>query len=114
MSRTACLMSLLLLFAVCSTAHAEERIKVENLTGRDICEFYISAHAENDWGDDLFESLDRCIHHGAFASVTWNETWRDLSYDLRSVYRDGSDWVIENAAQGSGRSGGLSTFTLHP
>ncbi|MCR5170434.1 MAG: hypothetical protein K6C33_08245 [Desulfovibrio sp.] len=51
-------------FAIVSAVQAEEQVRVNNNSGRDICEFYISAHDENDWGDDLFENLDRCIHHG--------------------------------------------------
>ena len=91
MARTACLLFLFLLFAMCSNAYADEKIIVENIMGRDICEFYISAHAENDWGDDLFETLDRCIHHGEYANVTWHESWRNTAYDLRVVFRDGSE-----------------------
>ena len=40
------------------------------MTGREICEFYISAHNEEDWGDDAFESLDRCVRHNEYADVT--------------------------------------------
>ncbi|MCR5562218.1 MAG: hypothetical protein K6F46_02430 [Desulfovibrio sp.] len=105
MTRIACLLFLFLFFAMCSHAFADERIIVENIMGRDICEFYISAHAENDWGDDLFESLDRCIHHGEFADVTWNESWRNTAYDLRVVFRDGSDWVLENQHPNTGSGG---------
>ena len=84
-------------FAMVSAVHAEERIRVNNHSGRDVCEFYISAHDENDWGDDLFENLDRCIHHGEYAQVTWPETANtDLLYDVRYVFRDGEEAVYEN------------------
>ena len=91
-------------FAMVSSVHAEEQIRVENNSGRDICEFYISAHAENDWGDDLFANLDRCIHHGEYAEVTWSETANeDLVYDVRYVFRNGEDSVFENQVLRSGR-----------
>ena len=61
MSRMASLLFLLLVFAACSNAYADERLLVANRMGRDICEFYISAHAEDDWGDYLFESLEGCL-----------------------------------------------------
>ena len=95
-------------FAIVSAVHAEEQVRVNNNSGRDICEFYISAHDENDWGDDLFENLDRCIHHGEYAQVTWPETANtDLLYDVRYVFRNGEDEVFENNAI---RPGSLIVF----
>ncbi len=110
MSRMASLLFLLLVFAACSNAYADERILVANRMGRDICEFYISAHAEDDWGDDLFESLEGCLHHGEEADVTWNDSWRDTSYDLRVVFRNGKDWVMENQRPQTGPGGTRFTF----
>ena len=110
MSRKVCVLLLFLFFGGGYNVYADERIIVENIMGRDICEFYISAHAENDWGDDLFESLDRCIHHGEYADVTWSDSWRNTSYDLRLVFRDGSDWVLENQYPQTGPGGTRFTF----
>lgn len=88
---------LFLLFVSSSAAYADEKIHVINNMGKDICEFYISAHNENDWGDDILEELDECLHHNKNVHVIWPETMdSSLNYDLRIVFRDGSDWVIEN------------------
>ena len=80
-----------------SAVHAGEKIRVNNTSGSDVCEFYISAHEENDWGDDLFEILDRCIHHGEYAEVIWPEQGNpNLLYDVRYVFRNGEEEVYEN------------------
>lgn len=81
------------------------------MTGREICEFYISAHNEEDWGDDAFESLDRCVRHNEYADVTWNDTWTDTSYDIRVVFRNGNSFEVEDIRPNV-TSNGRTQFTI--
>ena len=65
-----CFIICFFVFSSCINVNAEQLIRVNNMTGREICEFYISAHNEEDWGDDAFELLDRCVRHNEYADVT--------------------------------------------
>lgn len=101
------------IFSSCTNVSAEQLIRVNNMTGREICEFYISAHNEEDWGDDAFESLDRCVRHNEYADVTWNDTWTDTSYDIRVVFRNGNSFEVEDIRPNV-TSNGRTQFTIWP
>lgn len=102
-----------LFLALPPLAGAAERIKVCNYLGRDICEFYISAHNETDWGEDLLEGLEECLHHGNCTKADWPDTGSNaLNYDLRVVFRDDSDRHIENYKV-RWAQGGTTVFNLN-
>ena len=88
-------LALAFLFAILAqgTAFAGHTYKIINNLGRDVCEFYVSAHNENDWGDDMLGALDECLHHG------YNYTYKGQAslaptHDVRIVFRDGSDLTL--------------------
>ena len=106
--------TVLCLLALNSFANADETIQINNMLGREVCEFYISANAENDWGDDLLESLDKCLKHGQYWKITWNEDGNDdLTYDLRIVFRNGEDWIIENSKVHWAHNNGVTVINLN-
>ena len=93
------------------TAFAGHKYVITNLLGRDICEFYVSAHNENDWGDDMLAGLKECLHHGNTTTYEGQASTAP-THDLRVVFRDGTDYVIENLNQ-SYNEGGSSKFELN-
>ena len=108
------LLTALCLIALNTFANADETVQVNNLTGREICEFYISANAENDWGEDLLATLDKCLQHGQYWKIRWNEDGNDnLTYDLRVVFRNGEDWLIENTKVRWSHENGVTVINLN-
>ena len=75
------------------TAFAGHKYVITNHLGRDVCEFYISAHNETDWGDDMLANLNECLHHGNTTTYV-GEPSSAPSHDVRVVFRDGSDFTF--------------------
>lgn len=102
-----------LLFVLAAQAVAGERIRLCNHTRRDICEFYISAHNETDWGDDTLEEQDECLHSGKCVNAEWQDTWTNVQYDLRWVYRDEGHTIAQNVKLKWSHEG-VTTINLNP
>ncbi len=104
-------LALAFLFAILAqgTAFAGHTYKIINNLGRDVCEFYVSAHNENDWGDDMLGGLDECLHHGNNTTYE-GQASPAPTHDVRVVFRDGTDFTF--TINQSYLEGGNSTFDL--
>ena len=102
-----------LFFVLAAQTHASEHIRLCNHTGRDICEFYISAHNETDWGDDTLEDQEECLNPSKCVNTEWQDTWTNVQYDLRWVYRDKSHTIAKNVKLKWSHDG-ITTINLYP